>query len=103
MVRETGSLKGKRALGGASRGESNVRWSQYETDKFFDALRMFGTDFTLIASRVRPSEEGAGQRVAAPDPHPPAVPQPYPQADQGQGEGNQRRGARSGKTPDGVC
>jgi hypothetical protein len=27
------------------------RWSRYETDKFYDALRLFGTDFTLMTTR----------------------------------------------------
>lgn len=48
MVREqrTARVRASVAIQGSS-----VRWSRYETDKFYDALRMFGTDFTLIASR----------------------------------------------------
>jgi hypothetical protein len=48
-----GAPASKKSAGKKEKKDKNARWSMYETDKFYDCLRMFGTDFTLIAHRFK--------------------------------------------------
>lgn len=50
VVRE-GGPNSKAIIG--KKQEAVQRWSPYETDKMYDCVRMFGTDFTLIADRFK--------------------------------------------------
>lgn len=48
---ERQSLGGARSSVHRKKKDVNVLWTAYETEKFRDALRIFGSDFTLMESR----------------------------------------------------